>query len=61
MMGMEEGSYVGEWPSILNDSRAALVGLCTEKSFPLNWCWPMVLTTRCFRKDWKLVAGGSRL
>lgn len=28
MMGMEEGSYVGEWPSILNDSRAALVGLC---------------------------------
>lgn len=29
MMRMEEGSNVGEWPCILNDSGAALVGLCT--------------------------------
>lgn len=29
MMGIEKGNYVGEWPSILNESGAALVGLCT--------------------------------
>lgn len=51
MMGMEEGSYVGEWPSILNDSRAALVGLSAHRLWTGvgQWC--------CFRKDWKLVAG----